>query len=78
MTNTHRRLVDAMIAEIIEQEGMAQELAEFADLMEEDGHHATADTLRAMSRGRRVKGMELRGNLAALRATGRETAEGSD
>ncbi len=30
MTDAHRRLADAMIAEIVEQESMAHELAEFA------------------------------------------------
>ncbi|TNC08759.1 hypothetical protein FF100_28380 [Methylobacterium terricola] len=75
MTDAHMRLVDAIIAELLEQEGMAQELAEFADRMEADGHHATVDTLRAISRGRRVKGIELRSNLAALEVASYDAAE---
>ncbi|KMO21357.1 hypothetical protein [Methylobacterium platani] len=76
MTDGHRRLADAMIAEIVEQESMAHELAEFADLMEADDHLATAATFRSMSRSRRVKGMELRGNLAALEVANHDATEG--
>ncbi|AWB22556.1 MULTISPECIES: hypothetical protein [Methylobacterium] len=78
MINARKRFVDAIIAEIVEQEGMARELAEFADLMEGDGHHATAETLWGMSRRRRVKGIELRGNLAALAIADHEATEGGD
>ncbi|AWN51076.1 hypothetical protein DK412_04580 [Methylobacterium sp. 17Sr1-1] len=70
--------MDAIIAEIIEHEGTAQELAEFAHRMDVDGHHATAETIRATSRARRVKGLELRGNLAALAIADHEATEGSD
>lgn len=77
--------MDATILEIVEQEGMARELAELAYGLAQDGHPATAQLLRAMSRGRRIKGMELRSNLAVLKeddlqakAADGETAEGSE
>lgn len=75
MSDTRRRLMDATVAEIIAQEGLAQELAEFAHLVGQDGHHATAQMFRKLSRQKCVKGLELRGNLAVLRAGDREIAE---
>lgn len=78
MSDAHRQLVDATIAEIIEHENMARELAEFAHLMDVDGHHATAETIRAMGRSRRVKSLELRGHLAALTIADHEANEGGN
>lgn len=75
MTGERRRLMDATIAEIIQQEGLARELAEFAFMAGQDGHHAVSQVLRQISRHRRVKGMELRGNLAVLREADRQTTE---
>lgn len=78
MTGERRRLMDATIAEIVEQEGFARELAEFAFLTGQDGHHAVSQMLRQISRHRRVKGMELRGKLAVLKAVDREAAENGE
>lgn len=57
---------------------MARELAEFAHLAAQDGHHAIAQMMQQMSRHRRVKGMELRGNLAALKAGDKAETEGGE
>lgn len=67
--------MDAIIAEIIEEEGLARELAEFAFMSGQDGHHAVSQVLKQISRHRRVKAMELRGNLAVLREADRAAAE---
>lgn len=74
MPDRRRQRMDATILEIVEQEGMAREIAEMAHSLAQDGHHATADMLRTMSRRRRVIGMELRANLAVLKAGDREAA----
>ncbi|MBA9071590.1 uncharacterized sporulation protein YeaH/YhbH (DUF444 family) [Methylobacterium sp. RAS18] len=66
MTEAHRQRMDTTIRAIVEQEGEARELAELAHRLMQDGHSATARLLRAMSRRLRVKGMELRGDLAVL------------
>lgn len=74
MPDRRRQRMDATILEIVEQEGTAREIAELAYSLAEDGHHATASMLRTMGRRRRVRGMELRGDLAVLRAGDREVA----
>ncbi|GJD55589.1 hypothetical protein IFDJLNFL_1476 [Methylobacterium dankookense] len=70
--------MDATIAEIIEREGMARELATRAHELAQHGHHATAELFRQMGRQQRVKGMELRGNLGASELSEGEPAEDSE
>lgn len=78
MPDTCRQVMDATIAEIVEEEGMALELAELAYELAQDGHHATAQMLRQMGRRHRINGMALRGNLAVLQAAGGTAAESSE
>lgn len=70
--------MDTTIAEILEEEGLAHELAGLAHELEQDGHHATAHMLRHMSRRHRINGLALRGNLAVLQAAGGTAAESGD
>ena len=39
MSDTRRQVMDATIAEIVEEEGLARELAGLAHELEQDGHH---------------------------------------
>ncbi|MBP2492575.1 MULTISPECIES: hypothetical protein [Methylobacterium] len=64
--------------EIVEEEGLARELAGLAHELEQDGHHATADMLRHMGRRHRINGLALRGNLAVLQAAVGTVAESGD
>lgn len=61
--------MDTTIEQIIEEEGLARDLATRAYELAQNGHHATAELFRQMGRRQRVKGMQLRGNLAALEAS---------
>ncbi|GJE36485.1 hypothetical protein ABID82_003388 [Methylobacterium sp. PvP062] len=70
--------MDATMLEIVEEEGLARELAGLAHELEQDGHHATADMLRHMGRRHRINGLALRGNLAVLQAAVGTVAESGD
>ncbi len=78
MPGTRRRVMDATIAEIVEEEGMAREVAELAHELARDDHHATAQMLRHMGRRHRINALALRGSLAVLQATGDTAAESGD
>lgn len=67
MSETSRRLTEAIAREIAEREGRALEFADLAFEMMEMGHDATAEVFRGMCRKHRVKALELRCNAMVLR-----------
>ena len=67
MTDATDRLAGALARGIVSHEGFARELAEIAEILRRDGHHASAEGMLNLNRHHRIRGMEGRGNLAAIR-----------
>jgi hypothetical protein len=67
LTAATDRLVGILARDIIREEGFARELAEIAETLRRDRHHASAEAMLRLSRHHRIRGMQDRGNLAALR-----------
>lgn len=66
MSETTERLADILARGIVTQEGFARELAEVSEALRRDGHHASAEAMLRLCHHHRIRGMEDRGNLAAL------------
>lgn len=67
MARSVDQLANAYARGIVVNEGFARELAGIADALRCDGHHACAEGLLRISRHHRIRGLEGRGNLVALR-----------
>ena len=66
MPGSTRRIIDKMMFDVAEADGMARDLAELAHELTQNGCDATAGVLRDMCRTNRVRSLELQGKLAAL------------
>ncbi|MCJ2139977.1 hypothetical protein [Methylobacterium sp. E-066] len=68
MHDNRRNLMDAYLRCIVIDEGFAREIAAIADECVRDRNHAVAKTMRDISRNHRIRGMESRAQIAALKA----------
>jgi signal transduction histidine kinase len=66
MHNEIRRLIDALRAEAITKEELAQELAELADQYRRNGNHLRAEGMRNLSRHHRIRSIQAYAQIAAL------------
>ncbi|TXM72755.1 hypothetical protein FV226_11275 [Methylobacterium sp. WL12] len=67
MTQAVSDLANALARGIVTDEGAARDFAAVADTFRDDGHQASVDAMLRLSRHHRIRALEGRGNLAALR-----------
>ncbi|MHC2109215.1 hypothetical protein [Methylobacterium sp. CM6246] len=67
MTQAVADLVNALARRFVTDEDAARDFATIADTLRDDGHHASADAMLRLSRHHRIRALEGRANLAALR-----------
>ncbi|MHC2002999.1 hypothetical protein ACYQR9_21560 [Methylobacterium sp. CM6241] len=67
MSRVVEELVNALARGIVTDEGAARDFATIADTLRHDGHPASANAMLSLSRHHRIRALEGRGNLAAIR-----------
>ncbi|KQO61043.1 hypothetical protein ASF24_03655 [Methylobacterium sp. Leaf86] len=67
MSRAVEDLVNALACGIVADERAARDFATISDTLRHNGHPASADAMLRLSRHHRIRALEGRGNLAALR-----------
>jgi len=72
MRDAVRSLIEEPLRAIVVEEGVARECAEIAHTCRQEGGHEIAGGIQSLARHHRVKAVEARAQVAALKATYRE------
>ena len=72
MRDAVRSLIEELLRAIVIEEGVARECAEIAHTCREEGGHEIAGGIQSLARHHRVRAMEARARVAALKATYRD------